>query len=140
MAQRADIPLDRNLVVATAFAQLEEMGLEGITMRRLAARLGVQAPALYWHLGDKAELLGLMARDIYAAAYAGVGTADDWREWLVRFGNSLMRSFAAHRDGALLCALARPASPANAATAAARIAEPLEALGRGRRRRGHRFP
>jgi TetR/AcrR family transcriptional regulator, tetracycline repressor protein len=118
MAQRADAGLDRKRLVAAAFAQLEEVGLEGL-----------QAPALYWHLGDKAELLGLMARDIYAAAYADVPPTDDWREWLRGFGRALHRSFAAHRDGALLCAIARPASPADPEGHAQRIAAPLVALG-----------
>ena len=35
---------------------LEEEGLEGLTMRRLAERVGIRAPSLYKHLPDKAAL------------------------------------------------------------------------------------
>lgn len=129
MARRVEPALDRDKLVAAAFAQLEEDGLEGLSMRRLAARLGVQAPALYWHLGDKAELLGLMARDIYATAYGTTASAPGWREWLRQFGHALRAIFAAHRDGAMLCATARPPSPSDPEGHADKIAAALVSLG-----------
>ena len=129
MARKSDPNLDREQVIAAAFGQLEEEGLEGLSMRRLAGRLGVQAPALYWYVADKAELLGLMAREIYAAAYAGVPPVADWRAWLEAFGRALRRAFVAHRDGARLCAVARPSRVGDVAEHARRIAAPLTALG-----------
>lgn len=129
MSQAQIARLDLTRLIAAAFAQLEEDGLEGLSMRRLAVRLGVQAPALYWHLGDKAELLGLMARDIYGAAYADVQDADDWRDWLRRYGQALRASFARHRDGARLCSVARPPVATDPARQAEAIAAPLTALG-----------
>jgi len=129
MARPESAALDRHVLVQAAFAQLEEDGLEGLSMRRLAARLGVQAPALYWHVGDKAELLGLMARDIYAAAYAEVPTASDWSLWLRLFGRALRASFASHRDGARLCSVARPPPASDPAAHAGMIAAPLTSLG-----------
>jgi TetR/AcrR family tetracycline transcriptional repressor len=129
MAPRPNLQLDRDRLIAAAFAQLEEDGLDGLSMRRLAARLDVQAPALYWHVGDKAELLGLMARDIYAPAYSGVPAASDWRGWLLGFGRVLRRAFARHRDGARLCAIAPASGERDIADHAQQIAAPLVALG-----------
>lgn len=129
MARPAPALLDRDRLIAAAFAQLEEDGLDGLSMRRLATRVGVQAPALYWHFSDKAELLGLMARAIYAAAYAAVPQVDDWQTWLGQFGRALRRSFAAHLDGARLCAAASPALSGEPASHAEGIAAPLVALG-----------
>ena len=129
MAQPQEASLDRPQLVAAAFLQLEEDGLDGLSMRRLAARVNVQAPALYWHFGDKAELLGLMAREIYDTAYAAVPPAKDWSEWLVLFGRALRRSFSSHRDGARLCSASRPALGSDAATRAAQLAAPLTRLG-----------
>jgi TetR/AcrR family tetracycline transcriptional repressor len=128
MARRAPL-LDRERLVAAGFAQLEEDGLEGLSMRRLATRLGVQAPALYWHIGDKAELLGLMARAIYAMAYAKVPEASDWRGWLYGFARALRASFAAHRDGARLCATAKEPSQPSREEHARQISAQLMALG-----------
>jgi TetR/AcrR family tetracycline transcriptional repressor len=129
MARPLSASLDRDLLVEAAFLQLEEHGLERLSMRRLAASLGVQAPALYWHFGDKAELLGLMARDIYAAAYAQVPTAADWSQWLKLFGRALRASFASHRDGARLCSVASPPPASEPAAKAGEIAAPLTSLG-----------
>jgi len=57
-------PLDPALVVLVALKLLDEVGLDGLTLRRLAAELGVQAPALYWHFANKRELLDHMAQAI----------------------------------------------------------------------------
>lgn len=129
MARTPPALLDRDRLLAAAFAQLEEDGLDGLSMRRLAARVGVQAPALYWHFSDKAELLGLMAREIYNAAHAAVPQVGDWQTWLGQFGRALRRSFAARRDGARLCAAASPAPSGDPARHAETIAAPLVALG-----------
>jgi TetR/AcrR family tetracycline transcriptional repressor len=121
--------LDRDRLIAAAFAVLEQEGLDGLTMRRLAAQLGVQAPAIYWHVNDKAALLGIMARTIYMNAYAGCPESSEWRQWLLQFGAALRTSFAAHRDGARLCAAATPAPQPNPEDHAGRIAAPLVSLG-----------
>ncbi|MCW2388463.1 TetR/AcrR family tetracycline transcriptional repressor [Sphingobium sp. B11D3B] len=129
MASTISVPLDIERLLHAAFAQLEADGLDALSMRKLAARLNVQAPAIYWHVKDKAELLGLMARRIHGRAYADVTHAEDWRDWLRQFGRALRRSFLAHRDGALLCAVSRPPAEADPAVHAHRIAAPLLALG-----------
>ena len=43
-------------IVAAARAILEEEGLEALTMRRIAERLGIRAPSLYKHFPDKEAL------------------------------------------------------------------------------------
>lgn len=128
MAKRPSSPVDRERLVAASFAVLEREGLAGLSMRKVAACLHVQAPAVYWHVVDKAELLSLMAHDIYASAYAGVTGARDWQDWLRRFGLALRAAFARHRDGAYLCAIAKP-SRADPQEQAQRITAPLVALG-----------
>jgi AcrR family transcriptional regulator len=39
--------LTRHTIIETALRLLDQVGLEGLTVRRLAAELGVQSPALY---------------------------------------------------------------------------------------------
>lgn len=127
--------LDKDRLISAAFTVLERDGLDKLSMRPLAAEFGVQAPALYWHIGDKAELLRLMAVSIYAQAYAGVGEQGDWRSWLLGFGRSLRRAFAGHRDGARLCAMAKgPDAPVDISAHARNIAAPLVALGLSQQR------
>ena len=45
-----------NEIVGAARMLLEEEGLEALSMRRLADRLGIRAPSLYKHFADKQEL------------------------------------------------------------------------------------
>ncbi|MBY6270109.1 TetR family transcriptional regulator, partial [Parageobacillus thermoglucosidasius] len=49
--------LRKEQIIEEALQLLNESGLEGVTLRKLAKRLGVQAPALYWHFNNKAALV-----------------------------------------------------------------------------------
>lgn len=53
--------LTRDAVVAAARDLVAEGGLDALSLRRLAARLGVTAPALYAHVQDKRDLLAALA-------------------------------------------------------------------------------
>jgi AcrR family transcriptional regulator len=50
-------PLTRATVVTAARELIEDEGLEAVSFRRLAQRLGVTAPALYAYVSDKDDLL-----------------------------------------------------------------------------------
>ncbi len=50
-------PLTRGAIVDAALAVVDAHGLEGLTMRRLGAALGVEAMALYHHFASKGALL-----------------------------------------------------------------------------------
>jgi TetR/AcrR family tetracycline transcriptional repressor len=41
------MPLERETVARAALAELDKVGLDGLTVRRIAEALGVQNPALY---------------------------------------------------------------------------------------------
>lgn len=53
--------LDREQLLEEALALVDEVGLNGFTMRGLAGRLQVAQSALYWHLSSKEALLGEVA-------------------------------------------------------------------------------
>ncbi|HEY8602661.1 MAG TPA: TetR/AcrR family transcriptional regulator C-terminal domain-containing protein [Thermomicrobiales bacterium] len=99
--------LQRETVVREALALLDEVGLEGLTVRRLAARLGVQNPALYWHFKNKQALLDLMAATLLADARAAHDPATvgaDWAAFLTALAHGYRRAMLAHRDGARVIA------------------------------------
>ena len=56
--------LDRERIAATAMEVIDEVGVEKLTMRAVAARLDVSAMALYHHVEDKDELLRLVGDDV----------------------------------------------------------------------------
>jgi TetR/AcrR family tetracycline transcriptional repressor len=100
--------LTRDVLIETGLRLLDEVGLDGLTVRRLATALGVQSPALYWHIKTKQDLLDGMASAIIAGA--GMGPPRDgepWPEWLGRRARAYRNSLLAHRDGARLVASAR---------------------------------
>jgi AcrR family transcriptional regulator len=53
-------------IVATARELLEEEGSEGLSMRRLADRLGIRAPSIYEHVQDKQALEAALISDGFA--------------------------------------------------------------------------
>jgi len=97
------MPLDRELIVHHAFCQLNEGGLESLTLRRLAHRLGVQAPALYWHFKSKQALLDEMATQLLRETIQGRPRPEDatsWRDWTFALAQELRRVLLRYRDGA----------------------------------------
>ncbi len=58
----------RDDVIDAALDILQERGLPGLTMRRLAQSLGIQPSALYWHVADKQSLLAALSARILAPA------------------------------------------------------------------------
>ncbi|MDW6062067.1 TetR/AcrR family transcriptional regulator C-terminal domain-containing protein [Streptomyces sp. FXJ1.4098] len=94
--------LDRAQVVDTALRLLNEVGLEGLTLRRIAKELNVQAPALYWHFKNKQALLDEMATAMYRemAAGAAAAPAATWQERVADAQRALRRALLRYRDGA----------------------------------------
>jgi AcrR family transcriptional regulator len=95
-------PLDRGKVADTALRLLNEVGLDGLTLRTIARELDVKAPALYWHFKDKQALLDEMATEMYRRMAAGIplDAADTWQERLLKFTRGLRDALLGYRDGA----------------------------------------
>jgi TetR/AcrR family tetracycline transcriptional repressor len=102
--------LDRDTIVTVALKLLDEVGLEGLTLRRLAQQLGVQAPALYWHVRNKRELLDLMAARIMLDTphVSEPEPGGSWQDIFVANAHAQRQALLAHRDGARLVAGSRP--------------------------------
>lgn len=102
----------REEVVTAGLKLLDEVGLDALTTRRLAQRLGVESATLYWHFRDKASLLGEMAA-VALARHHAVQTPHDANRWLGWFADnarSFRRALLAYRDGARLHAGTTPSS------------------------------
>ena len=102
--------IERKKIVAEAIALLDEVGYDNLTTRRLAERLGVKQPALYWHFKNKRALFDAIDEAILAPHHAAVTprAGDDWRVFLVSYGESIRRALLAHRDGGRVHAGAPP--------------------------------
>lgn len=79
-AQKADEPsLSLERIVATAVDLLDTQGVDGLTMRRLADRLGSGAMSLYWHVAGKDEVFDLALDSVLE--YRGPQKAFDAQDW-----------------------------------------------------------
>jgi len=109
--------LDRERVVSEAVALLDADGLDGVTTRKLATRLGVQSPTLYWHVPNKAALITAIADAILADLVQRMSppTRDEaWPDWLTGLAQGLRRALLAHPDGARVISSAQLSAAMNA--------------------------
>ncbi|HEV7319883.1 MAG TPA: TetR/AcrR family transcriptional regulator C-terminal domain-containing protein [Ensifer sp.] len=78
-------PLSLQRIVATAVDLLDAEGVDGLTMRRLADRLGAGAMSLYWHVENKEKVFDLaLDAALQHRAPPQAALALDWREDVVR--------------------------------------------------------
>jgi TetR/AcrR family transcriptional regulator, tetracycline repressor protein len=95
--------LTKTAIVQAALDLLDEAGMDGLTVRALASRLGVQAPALYWHVRNKQALLDEMATLIWrrvSDVMAGLPGDTPWRELMSVYATTIRTELLRHRDGA----------------------------------------
>ncbi|MDL5156254.1 TetR/AcrR family transcriptional regulator C-terminal domain-containing protein [Actinomycetospora termitidis] len=102
--------ISRDAIVTAAVRLLDEGGLAALSLRKVAAELGVSAPTLYWHVTDKRALLDLVAERMVAehAPPEAPAPGQPWWEWLAESARVRYRAFTAHRDAALVVAGNRP--------------------------------
>ncbi|KDN88119.1 TetR/AcrR family transcriptional regulator [Kitasatospora cheerisanensis] len=82
-ARRTPHPLSRALIVGAALELADADGLDGVSIRRVAAALEVGPMRLYGYVDTKSELLDLMADAVYAEIVPPAGRPpQDWRAGL----------------------------------------------------------
>ncbi|WP_239127118.1 TetR/AcrR family transcriptional regulator [Asanoa siamensis] len=69
--------MTRPRIVDAAVSVLDEGGVDGLTMRRLASRLAVTATALYWHVATRDDVLDLALDAVFGEVE--VPRAGEWR-------------------------------------------------------------
>lgn len=93
--------LTRERVLRAAIALADERGIEALTMRELAGRLGIEAASLYNHVSGKDDLLLGMA-DLVIAEIDLPSEDTGWREAMRRRAMSARELFGRHPWAAAL--------------------------------------
>ncbi|CAA0082268.1 Tetracycline repressor protein class A from transposon 1721 [BD1-7 clade bacterium] len=75
--------LSQNLIIETGLELVGETGVDGLSFRKLAERLGVTPMALYRHFDDKQALLTALLDAFITQADVLPKTQLPWDEWLV---------------------------------------------------------
>jgi TetR/AcrR family transcriptional regulator, tetracycline repressor protein len=102
--------VNQEIIVEAGLKLLNEVGLEQLTLRRLATDLKIQAPTLYWHFKSKEELIDAMATLVLAGGASALlpsKSASDWKIWVNAFGMGLRQTLLKYRDGARVVAGSR---------------------------------
>jgi AcrR family transcriptional regulator len=101
---RPKVPIiSRDAATRAALEIVDEEDLSALSLERLAARLGVKAPSLYYHFKDKAEILSSVARLIMMEVEAPTDVRNgDWAEYMVRRAVEFRRAVLRHANAAPL--------------------------------------
>src|SRR5690349_11958868 len=75
---------DRDDLARSAVALADRDGLDVVSMRRVAADLGITAMSLYWYIDAKDQLVELMVDQVFAEQRPTTG--DNWRSRLRSIG------------------------------------------------------
>jgi TetR/AcrR family transcriptional regulator, tetracycline repressor protein len=88
--------LTKGAVVDRALQLADAVGLDALTIRKLATELGVTPMALYWHFRSKDELLEGLAERIWSEIDADVDPEAGWLDQLRALLESLLRVLRSH--------------------------------------------
>jgi AcrR family transcriptional regulator len=126
---RAEIPITAEAIVDAAFHMIDERGNTGFSMRALALELGVFPATLYWHVGDRARLLGLV-EERWIRTVETPDDIDDFGEWTLELGRRYRRAAHRHPNIARLLTVERARNTDNLTIPDAIVGK-LAALGLG---------
>lgn len=104
---RPNAPLDRERVVSAAIEIADEHGLEELTLRRVATKLGVTPMALYRYIESKDAMLDAMLDQVLAAVAVDETPGASWQQEIRDLLHGL-RETVAHHPGVATLMVTRP--------------------------------
>jgi TetR/AcrR family tetracycline transcriptional repressor len=130
--------LTRQRVVAEALAVIAQDGAQALTMRSLAARLGVVPGALYHHVRNKQQLQDLVLDGVLAEVDFHIDPSQPWTQQLKLLAHRLRQVLERHPGIAGLLKTRDPLGPHSLALAEAFLS-PLQTAGFSDRQAGLAF-
>jgi AcrR family transcriptional regulator len=88
--------LTRDAIVAAAVAIADRDGLTAVSIRRVAAELGIRPMSIYTHIASKDDLVDLMLDEVIGEVLLPEPLPDDWREALRQIAHRSHDAFVAH--------------------------------------------
>lgn len=88
--------LTREQITKMAMTTLDEEGLAGLSIRKLAAKLGAGATSLYWHVPTKDDLIDLLIDEVWGEIDVPDPSLAGWRNGALLFGHSLRAAVVRH--------------------------------------------
>jgi TetR/AcrR family tetracycline transcriptional repressor len=94
---RPKVPLlSRSKIVDAALEMIDEEGSDQLTIRKLARRLGVQGPSIYYYFSDRDELFAAIGLTLLQDVKIPRRRSQKWTDWLVQDSIAYFRAVEAH--------------------------------------------
>lgn len=106
--------LTRDAVIGAALKLLEAEGMGALSIRTVAAQLGVSPMALYRHVASKDDLLDEVVDLLFAEQWTPTASERDWQQWVIEAADRLRR-FLVKQPAALHVYLRHPVVSSTAA-------------------------
>jgi AcrR family transcriptional regulator len=94
--RREQPTLSREQIVAEAVRLLDAEGIDALSMRRLAARLGAVATSIYWHVANKDELVELVVDEVFGEIEVPAAEGAHWRRAITGCAHGLRAVILRH--------------------------------------------
>lgn len=127
---RGEPPITPDRIAEAAVELLDAEGIEKLTMRRLAERLDIMAPSLYWHVDTKDDIVDLAVDAIFGEPAPPVPDTG-WREQVTAVLTGWRATLLRHPWAAAAPARRRPAIGPNFLDRMERLQSTLERAGFG---------
>jgi len=93
--------ISHEAVVEASLRIVDREGLDAFSLPRLARELNVQAPSLYHHFADRADILRTVARAIVLQTrLPDPAACASWVDWFVGISSAFRRVVLSHRNAA----------------------------------------
>jgi len=107
MTRSGEFELDADEIVAAAIVILQERGLDALSMRNVADRLGVSPMPLYTRVGNKAALIDAVADHLLVDLAPAAGAGEPWPDYAERWCRELRHRLKDTPDSRLYLGAAR---------------------------------
>jgi TetR/AcrR family tetracycline transcriptional repressor len=105
----SELELDADQIVAAAVEIMRESGLDAISMRSVANRLGVTPPPVYSRIGNKDALIDAVAEHLLDDLAPGLERDETWPDYARRWTRQLRARLTDTADSRLFLQVKRPA-------------------------------
>ena len=107
MSRQPDFDLDADDIITAAVEIFRESGLDGVSMRSVASRLGVSPVPLYSRIGNKDALVDALADRLFANVAPARSADETWADYAVRWARELRTQLIPARASRLILSLGR---------------------------------
>ncbi len=105
----SELELDADQIVAAAVEIMRESGLDAISMRSVASRLGVTPPPVYSRIGNKDALIDAVAEHVLDDLAPALERDETWPDYARRWTRQLRARLTDAADSRLFLQVKRPA-------------------------------